>query len=61
MSKPKLVVLRLRELLFTGALVIFGVAILLLIIGLVSVKEEKTPSLLIPSADHDSRETSGPL
>jgi len=61
MSKPKFFVLRLRELLFTGALVIFGVAIVLLVIGLVSVKSEKTPSFTEPSADRDSKETSGPL
>lgn len=60
MSKPKFVVLRLRELLFTGALVIFGVAILLLVISLVAVKTEKTPSLTTPSSD-DSQATSGPL
>ena len=61
MSKPKFVVLKLKELLFTGALVILGVAILLLVVALVSVDKESTPNLSGPSAHHNSTETSAPL
>ena len=61
MSKPKFVVFKLKELLFTGTLVILGVAILLLIIALVSVSNESTPNLAGPSAKHNSTETSAPL
>lgn len=61
MSKPKFVVLKLKELLFTCALVVFGVAILLLVIALVSVNRESSPNLSGPSADQRSTETSAPL
>ena len=61
MSKPKFVVLKLKELLFTAALVVLGVAILALVIILVSVKKESTPSLMGPSAGPKSTETSAPL
>jgi len=59
MSKPKFMVIKLKELLFTGALVVFGVAILLLVIAMVSLKEEGTPGLA--GASSDSAATSGPL
>jgi len=61
MSKPKFAVIKLKELLFTGALVILGVAILMLVIALVSVNRETTPRLTGPSARQDSTETSAPL
>ncbi len=61
MSKPKFVVLKLKELLFTAALVVFGVAILLLVIALISVNRETTPNLVGPPAPHKSTETSAPL
>lgn len=59
MSKTKITVLKLKDLLLTAALVISGVAILLLIVALVSVKDESTPNLAGPSAD--STQTSAPL
>ena len=59
MSKTKITVLKLKDLLLTAALVISGVAILLLIVALVSVKDETTPNLAGPSAD--STQTSAPL
>ena len=61
MSKPKFVVFKLKELLLTGALVIFGVAILLLIIAIVSVDTESTPNIAGPSVSGDSAQTSAPL
>ena len=61
MSKPKFVVFKLKELLLTAALVILGVAILALVIALVSMKTESSPSLTGPSSDQRSTETSAPL
>ena len=61
MSKPKFVVLKLKELLLTAALVVLGVAILALVIVLVSVKNESTPSLMGPYVGQSSTETSAPL
>lgn len=61
MSKTKIVVFKLKELLLTAALVVFGVAILLLIIALVSVKDESTPGTGSPSAAGDSAPTSAAL
>jgi len=61
MSKPKFVVFKLKELLFTGALVILGVAILLLVIALISVDRENTPNPVGPPAIQKSTETSAPL
>ena len=45
MSKTKIVVFKLKELLLTAALVVFGVAILLLVIALISVDRESTPGI----------------
>ena len=61
MSKTKITVLKLKDLLLTAALVLSGVAILLLIVALVSVKEETTPNLAGPSVSDDSTKTSAPL
>jgi len=61
MSKPKFVVFKLKELLLTVALVIFGVAIVLLVIALVSVDTESTPNLMQSSSLGESEETSAPL
>lgn len=61
MSKTKIVVFKLKELLLTAALVVFGVAILLLIVALVSVKEESTPGVSSPSASSDSTPASAAL
>ena len=61
MSKTKIVVFKLKELLLTAALVVFGVAILLLVVALISVKNESTPGIGSSSAATDSRTTSAPL
>lgn len=58
MSKTKIVVFKLKELLLTAALVVFGVAILLLVVALVSMEKESTPGVTQPSARNDSTETS---
>ncbi len=58
MSKTKIVVFKLKELLLTAALVVFGVAILLLVVALVSMEKESTPGVTRPSAQRDSAETS---
>ncbi|MBO5352341.1 MAG: hypothetical protein J6J42_04900 [Lachnospiraceae bacterium] len=58
MSKTKIVVFKLKELLLTAALVVFGVAILLLVVALVSMEKESTPGITPPSAQSDSTETS---
>lgn len=43
MSKTKIVVFKLKELLLTTALVVLGVAILLIVIALISLDKESTP------------------
>lgn len=58
MSKTKIVVFKLKELLLTAALVVFGIAILLLVIALISVDDESTPGIVGPSASGGSTETS---
>lgn len=58
MSKTKIVVFKLKELLLTAALVIFGVAILLLVIALISVDKESTPGVGSPSLSGNSAPTS---
>ena len=61
MSKTKIVVFKLKELLLTAALVVFGIAILLLVIALVSVGNESTPGVGSPSVQGDSAQTSAAL
>lgn len=61
MSKTKIVVFKLKELLLTAALVVFGIAILLLVIALVSIDKEGTPGVNLPSASGDSAPTSAAL
>lgn len=61
MSKPKFVVLKLRELLLTAALVLSAVAVIALVITLVALGRESTPKLSGPSRDTDSTQTSAPL
>ena len=58
MSKTKIVVFKLKELLLTAALVIFGIAILLLVIALISVDKESTPGVGSPSLSGNSAPTS---
>lgn len=58
MSKTKIVVFKLKELLLTATLVVFGIAILLLVVALVSIEKESTPNLSVPSAQSDSTQTS---
>ena len=58
MSKTKIVVFKLKELLLTAALVVFGVAILLLVVALVSMEKESTPGVTGSSTQSDSSETS---
>lgn len=58
MSKTKIVVFKLKELLLTVSLVIFGVAILLLVVALVSINKESTPNMGGSSAVGDSAPTS---
>ena len=43
MSKTKIVVFKLKELLLTATLVAFGIAILLLVVALATVKDDSTP------------------
>lgn len=49
MSKTKIVVVKLRELLLTAALVVLGIAILLTVVALISIDKEGTPHPEIPS------------
>ncbi len=57
MSKTKIVVFKLKELLLTATLVVFGIAILLFVIALVSMDNESTPRIGSSDAS-DSTETS---
>lgn len=50
MSKTKIVVFKLKELLLTAALVVLGIAILLTVVALISIDKEGTPSLERPSS-----------
>ena len=61
MSKTKIVCIKLKELLLTAALVVFGIALLLLVIALVSMDKETTPKLGSPAAGTDSTPTSAAL
>jgi len=61
MSKTKIVVFKLKELLLTAALVVFGIVVLLLVIALISMNKEATPKLGTPSAQNDSTQTSAAL
>ena len=61
MSKTKIVVFKLKELLLTAVLVVFGIALLLLVIALISMNNESTPKLGSPSAKNDSTQTSAAL
>ena len=58
MSKTKIVVFKLKELLLTAALVVFGIVILLLVIAMVSMDNESTPGIGGTAATGDSTETS---
>lgn len=58
MSKTKIVVFKLKELLLTAALVVFGIVILLLVIAMVSMDNESTPGIRGTAATGDSTETS---
>lgn len=59
MSKTKIVVFKLKELLLTAALVLLGVAILFLVIALISIDKEGTPGVVGPAAaNRDSAPTS---
>lgn len=59
MSKTKIVVFKLKELLLTAALVLFGVAILLLVVALISIDKEGPAGINnSPSAVGDSTPTS---
>lgn len=49
MSKTKIVVFKLKELLLTAALVVLGIATLLTVIALISIDKEETPTLENPS------------
>lgn len=60
MSKTKIVVFKLKELLFTAALVLLGVAIVVIVIVSVSVGKESSARIKVPSA-RESTETSAPL
>lgn len=61
MSKAKITVFKLKDLLLTAVLVFSGIAILLLIVALVSLKNESTPNLTGHSVNNDSTQTSAPL
>ena len=58
MSKTKIVVFKLKELLLTAALVVFGILILLLIIAMISMDTESTPGVGGTASVGDSTETS---
>ncbi len=58
MSKTKIVVFKLKELLLTAALVVFGIVILLLVIAMVSMDNESTPGIGGSAATGHSTETS---
>ena len=58
MSKTKIVVFKLKELLLTAALVVFGIVILLLVIAMISIDNESTPSIGGTAATGNSAETS---
>lgn len=58
MSKTKIVVFKLKELLLTAALVVFGIVILLLVIAMISIDNESTPSIGGTAATGNSVETS---
>ena len=60
MSKTKIVVFKLKELLLTATLVVFGIAILVLVVALVSMDKESTPGASPSSVSSDSTETSAP-
>lgn len=60
MSKTKIVVFKLKELLLTATLVVFGIAILILMVALVSMDKESTPGTSPSSVSSDSTETSAP-
>lgn len=61
MSKTKIVVFKLKELLLTAALVVFAIAIVILVVAWVSIDKEGTPGVNLSSAGRDSTETSAPL
>ncbi len=61
MSKTKIVVFKLKDLLLTAALVVLGIVLVLLVVALVSVNKETTPRIGTPSAENDSAETSAAL
>lgn len=54
MSKPKILVFKLKELLLTATLVLFGVAILLLLVALISLDKEGTPDVNPPSSGNST-------
>ena len=58
MSKTKIVVFKLKELLLTAALVVFGIIILLLVVAMVSMETESTPGIGGSASTGDSTETS---
>lgn len=58
MSKTKIVVFKLKELLLTATLVVFGILILLLVIAMISMKTESTPGIGGTASTSGSTETS---
>ena len=61
MYKPKFVVIKLKELLLTAAIVLAAVALTVLIITLVALGKESTPKLPGVSENPGSTETLAPL
>ncbi len=61
MSKTKIVVFKLKELLLTAALVVFAIVTLLLVVAWISIDKEGTPGVNLPSSNRNSTETSAPL
>ena len=58
MSKTKIVVFKLKELLLTAALVVLGILAVLLVVAVVSVKTESTPGAGNSASVSDHTETS---
>lgn len=61
MSKTNIVVFKLKELLLTAALVVFGIVVLLLVIAFFSMDREGTPGITAPSASGNDVRTSAAL
>lgn len=55
MSKTKIVVFKLKELLLTATLVVFSIAILLFVIALISVKDESAPGTVHTTTENSTQ------